>query len=191
MESQAATGCSSPTERFPAHLALLWLDSGRSLRSPNAVLHLVAQEAWEPNRLGLGQTLRPPACQMRAEERLTLGLDTDLSRIHDCGPRRKGASLMKEIQRGQRVRRSFSTEYKAEVVERVRQSGQSPEDVARDLEFSSSTVRSWLRQAGADSRRGGKMGDERAELVQLRRENQELRQQLDSLKQVTSFFGYM
>ena len=52
-----------------------------------------------------------------------------------------------------RPRRSFTDEFKAEVVELVRQPGNTVGSVSRDLELTETAVRAWVRQADVDSGR--------------------------------------
>ena len=52
-----------------------------------------------------------------------------------------------------RPRRSFTPEFKAEVVELVRQPGSTAGSVARDLNLTETAVRSWAKQADLDSGR--------------------------------------
>ena len=76
-----------------------------------------------------------------------------------------------------RPRRSFSDEYKAEVVELCRSSDKSITEVAGDLGLTVSAVRRWVAQADIDAgRRSGMTSEEHAELVQLRKENRVLRE---------------
>ncbi len=71
-----------------------------------------------------------------------------------------------------RPRRSFSDEYKAEVVELCRTSDKSITEVAGDLGLTVSAVRRWVAQADIDAgRRPGMTSEDHAELVQLRKEN--------------------
>src|SRR5216117_592870 len=71
-----------------------------------------------------------------------------------------------------RRRRSFSPEFKADVVALVRQPGNTAASVARELELTETAVRKWVAQADIDEgRREGLTNDEREELSQLRREN--------------------
>ena len=49
-----------------------------------------------------------------------------------------------------RPRRSFTPEFKAEVVELVRQPGNTAGSVARDLNLTETAVRSWAKQADLD-----------------------------------------
>jgi transposase len=91
-----------------------------------------------------------------------------------------------------RPRRSFSDEYKAEVVELCRTSGKSISEVARDLGLTVSAVRRWVAQADIDAgRRPGMTSEEHSELVQLRKENRVLREERDILKRATVFFAFM
>src|SRR5712691_8216176 len=71
-----------------------------------------------------------------------------------------------------RCRRSFTKEFKAEVVALVRQPGNSVASVARDLDLTETAVRAWVRQADVDDgHRDGLTTSEREELARLRREN--------------------
>ena len=89
-----------------------------------------------------------------------------------------------------RPRRSFSDEYKAEVVELCRTSDKSITEVASDLGLTVSAVRRWVAQADIDAgRRPGMTTEEHAELVQLRKENRVLREERDILKRATVFFA--
>ena len=91
-----------------------------------------------------------------------------------------------------RKRRSFTPEYKAEVVGLIRDGGKGITAVCRDLGLTESAVRKWVSQSEADSGRGdGKILTtvEREELVQLRRENRQLRMEREILKKATAFFA--
>jgi transposase len=89
-----------------------------------------------------------------------------------------------------RPRRSFSDEYKAEVVELCRTGGKSISEVASDLGLTVSAVRRWVAQADIDAgRRPGMTSEEHSELVQLRKENRVLREERDILKRATVFFA--
>ena len=91
-----------------------------------------------------------------------------------------------------RKRRSFSSEYKAEVVSLVRQGGRSIGEVSRELDLTESAVRNWVRQAEIDGQGGGEGAlttAERGELAKLRRENARLRMERDILKKATAFFA--
>ena len=93
---------------------------------------------------------------------------------------------------GKRKRRSFSKEYKAEVVALVRRGGKSIGAVARDLGLSETAVRRWVGQAEIDSG-GGPAGAlttaEREELAQLRKRVKTLEMEREILKKATAFFA--
>lgn len=62
--------------------------------------------------------------------------------------------------------------------------------VARDLGVSVETLRAWVKQDDSDDgRRDGLTTEERAELVQLRRENRVLKMERDSLKKAAVFYA--
>ena len=87
-------------------------------------------------------------------------------------------------------RRSFTAEFKAEVVALVRQPGNTAAGVARDLDLTETAVREWVRQADIDDGRGdGLTTGEREELARLRRENRRLQQDVEILKRATAFFA--
>lgn len=95
-------------------------------------------------------------------------------------------------EQGKKTRRQFTPEYKAQVLRVCRDSGKSPEAVARDLGLTPTAVRRWYDQARID-RGGGGNGrlttEERAELAQLRKEVRVLRQEREILKQATTLFA--
>lgn len=96
--------------------------------------------------------------------------------------------MSNEIERRRR-RRSFTQEYKAEVVELCRTSGHIAR-VARDLDLTETAVRRWVAQAETDAgEREGLTTAEREELSRLRRENRVLREERDILKRATVFFA--
>jgi transposase len=99
-------------------------------------------------------------------------------------------SIMENMGNGRPPRRSFSDEYKAEVVELCRTSGRSIAQVARDLGIGETAVRRWVAQAEIDNgRRPGLTTEEHAELVALRKENRVLREERDILRRATVFFA--
>jgi transposase len=92
--------------------------------------------------------------------------------------------------RAKRPRRTFTPEFKAEVVELCRRGDRSVGQVARDLDLTETAVREWVRQADVDAGlRGGLTTEERQELARLRRENRVLREERDILKRATAFFA--
>ena len=89
-----------------------------------------------------------------------------------------------------RRRRSFTPEFKAEIVEACSRGDRSIGQVARDFDLTETAVREWVRQADVDAgRRDGLTTTEREELSQLRRENRRLREDVDILKRATAFFA--
>jgi transposase len=89
-----------------------------------------------------------------------------------------------------RRRRSFSPEFKAEVVELCRQPGKNPASVATELDLTETAVRRWVAQADTDAGdRPGLTTTERDELARLRRENRTLREERDILKRAVGFFA--
>lgn len=98
--------------------------------------------------------------------------------------------MMETMGRAKRPRRSFTKAFKAEVVELVRQSGNSVASVARDLDLTETAVRAWVKQADVDDgTREGLTSAQLAELAQLRKENRVLREERDILKRATAFFA--
>ena len=90
-----------------------------------------------------------------------------------------------------RVRRSFTPEFKAEIVELCQRGDRSIGQVARDFDLTETAVREWVRQAERDSGTrsdGGLTSAERQELAALRRENRQLREDVGVLKRATAFF---
>ncbi len=91
-----------------------------------------------------------------------------------------------------RKRRSFTKEYKAEVVELIRKSGKSLRAVTRELDLTETAVRRWVAQSEIDSG-GGPAGAvttaERDELAQLRKRVKTLEMEREILKKATAFFA--
>ena len=88
-----------------------------------------------------------------------------------------------------RHRRSFTSEFKAEIVDACNRGDRSVGQVARDFDLTETAVRAWVKQADIDSgRRDGLTTAEREELIQLRRENRQLREDVGILKRATAFF---
>jgi transposase len=102
-------------------------------------------------------------------------------------------SIMETTERRKpRVRRSFTPEFKAEIVELCQRGDRSIGRVARDFDLTETAVREWVRQAERDSGTrsdGGLTSAERQELAALRRENRQLREDLGVLKRATAFFA--
>ena len=89
-----------------------------------------------------------------------------------------------------RPRRSFTAEFKADIVERCRRGDRTIGQVARDFDLTETAVREWVRQAEVDAgERPGLSSAERDELAELRRENRRLREAVEVLKRATAFFA--
>ena len=90
-----------------------------------------------------------------------------------------------------RPRRSFTPEFKAEVVELVRQPGNTAGSVARDLNLTETAVRVWAKQADLDQgrRSDGLTSEQLSEVAQLRKELREAREERDILKRAVGFFA--
>jgi transposase len=71
-----------------------------------------------------------------------------------------------------RSRRSFTPEFKAEIVELCQRGDRSVGQVAKDFDLTETAVREWLKQAerDADTRDGGLTSSEKEELAAQRRE---------------------
>ena len=96
---------------------------------------------------------------------------------------------MAKKQRGN-TRPSYPPEFRRRMVELAR-SGRTPEALAREFEPSAQSIRQWVRQADRDEgkRTDGLTSEERAELVQLRRENRTLREEREILKKAAAWFA--
>jgi len=91
---------------------------------------------------------------------------------------------------GKRKRRTFTAEYKAEVVALYRTTDKSVAQIAKELDLTESAVARWVAQAETDEgKREGLTTSEREELAYLRRENRVLREERDVLKRATAFFA--
>jgi transposase len=91
-----------------------------------------------------------------------------------------------------RPRRSFTPEFKAEIVELCQRGDRSVGQVAGDFDLTETAVREWVRQAERDSGArvdGGLTSEEREELARLRRENRRLQGDVEILKRATAFFA--
>jgi transposase len=88
-------------------------------------------------------------------------------------------------------RRFFPPEYKAEVVERIRSTGKTVGQVARELDLTESAVRQWVRQADLDAgrRSDGLTTAEGEELRRLRRGNRELCEEREILRKAAVFLA--
>ena len=92
--------------------------------------------------------------------------------------------------RKQRPRRSFTPEFKAEIVELCRRGDRSIGQVAKDFDLTETNVRTWVKQGQIDlGERPGLTTEEKEELTRLRRENRSLKEDVEILKRATVFFA--
>ncbi|WP_420707010.1 transposase [Streptomyces sp. NRRL F-2664] len=75
----------------------------------------------------------------------------------------------------QRLRRQFTADFKAEIVELCLRGDRSVPDVVRDFDLTETAVRLWLAQSDESHQPKDLERDERVELAKLRRENRRLR----------------
>jgi len=81
-------------------------------------------------------------------------------------------------------------EFRRRAVDLVRLGGKPVTQIARDLGISYSCLRNWVRQADVDEgAKQGLSGDERAELVRLRRENRIQAMEIEILKRASALFA--
>ncbi|MEV1199419.1 transposase [Microbispora rosea] len=98
-------------------------------------------------------------------------------------------SVMENLRKKPRPRRSFAPEFKAEIVELCQRGDRSIGQVAKDYDLTETAVREWVRQAEVDDgQRDGLTSSEREGLAALRRENRRLREDVDILRRATAFF---
>ena len=91
-----------------------------------------------------------------------------------------------------RRRRSFTREFKAEVVGLCLRGDRSTGQIARDLDLTESAVRAWVRQSQVDEGDGppgALTSAEKEEVRRLRREVRQLREEREILKKAAAFFA--
>nr|WP_191910495.1 transposase [Microbispora cellulosiformans] len=85
-----------------------------------------------------------------------------------------------------RPRRSFTPEFRTEIVEYCQCGDRSIGQVAKDFDLTETAVRDWVRQAEVDAGvRDGLTSSDLKELAALRRENRRLREDIDILKRAS------
>ena len=92
-----------------------------------------------------------------------------------------------------KTRPPYSPEFRRQIVELVR-SGRDPDDLAREFEPTARSIRHWVAMA---DRRDGRREEnvavvtptERDELIRLRRENKQPRQERDILARAAAWFA--
>ena len=99
---------------------------------------------------------------------------------------------MESMGKKPRRRRSFTPEFKAEIVELCQRGDRFAGQVAKDFDLTETAVRGWVKQAEWDTgtrTTADLASTERQELAQLRRENRRLREDVEILKRATAFFA--
>jgi len=92
-----------------------------------------------------------------------------------------------------RIRRTFDSPFKLQVVQMIRDQGLGIGQVCRDLDLVNSAVRRWLAQYDAEQAGqpgiGKPLTAEQERIRQLERENQRLREDVSILKKASAFFA--
>lgn len=91
-----------------------------------------------------------------------------------------------------RKRRHFTREFKTEAVRLCKAGGRTVAQVAKELDLTETSLRSWVTQAQVDvgdGPPGALTTAEREELQQLRRENKRLQMEREILKKAAAFFA--
>jgi transposase-like protein len=88
-----------------------------------------------------------------------------------------------------RRRLTYSPEFRAEAVRRVRNSDKPIKVIAADLGIAPITLRAWITAASRPKPGTPLTEDERTELQRLRREVRELEMEREILKKATAFFA--
>ncbi len=87
----------------------------------------------------------------------------------------------------------YPAEFRRQMVDLV-QAGRTPSQLAREFGCTAQSISTWVAQAAADSGKPSRGKDllssaEREELVRLRRENRQLKQERDILAKATAWFA--
>jgi transposase len=98
---------------------------------------------------------------------------------------------MEKGKQKRRTPRKFTDEFKEGAVRLVLEEGKTIPDVARDLDLTESSFRTWVERARAE-RSNGKLGlttEEREELRRLRKELRVVKMERDILGKAVAFFA--
>ena len=89
-----------------------------------------------------------------------------------------------------RTRPPYPAEFRRQMVELAR-AGRTPEELSKEFEPSSQTIRDWIRQADRDEglRADGLTTTEREELRRLRRDNRQLKVEREILAKAAAWFA--
>ena len=86
--------------------------------------------------------------------------------------------------------KAYPEKFRDEMI-RLVQAGRTPEDLGREFEPSSQSIRNWVKQSELDhgSRTDGLTSEERDELSRLRRENARLKEEREILSKAAAWFA--
>ena len=89
--------------------------------------------------------------------------------------------------------KTFDKEYKLMAVKRVRESGKSVTEVARELDLSPNTLHGWISKFGKHGDKAfpgsGHLHEADDELRRLRKENMDLKEENSILKKAAAYFA--
>jgi len=88
-----------------------------------------------------------------------------------------------------RTRRKYTEDFKRDAVALVTEQGYKPSEAARSLDINDNLLRRWQQQFEAEATGDRLKGDEREELVHLRKENRKLRMEKEILKKASQYFA--
>ena len=86
-------------------------------------------------------------------------------------------------------RYSYTAEFKREAVEYARSSDRPRYKIAESLGVSANALAGWIKDAERDAVPGALSADERAELVRLRKELAEVKQEREILRKAAAYFA--
>ena len=92
-----------------------------------------------------------------------------------------------------KTRPPYSPEFRRQIVDLIR-AGRDPDDLAREFEPTAQSIRHWVtvadrRDAVREEKNENVTPNERDELIRLRRENKQLRQERDILSRAAAWFA--
>ena len=95
-----------------------------------------------------------------------------------------------QVAKKKKKRRSFSPEYKAEIVELVRTSSKSVGEISREMDLTETAVRAWVKKSEADGAATQAVRDEdvHAELRAARKRIKELEMEKSILKKFAALY---
>ena len=88
-----------------------------------------------------------------------------------------------------RTRRKYTEDFKRDAVALVTEQGCKTSEAARSLDINDNLLRRWQQQFEAEATGAQLNGDEREELVRLRKENRKLRMEKEILKKASQYFA--